>query len=283
MKMNTVALMLATSMAYSTGCIHINSRETAKVEIDEDAAGNMLRAGGLKIESLVYTPAKLPLEDFFARLSAGEFTQALREIDLRYQPSKTDNQALQELLAAGLVPVYVRVSNEGRKPVSYRESAFYLTDGASHYPPIASAELPHEFEHFSPVALGVNVYNTGVVVVGVAAMMCVLVLTKGPSLGGFVDPFDAPRGSRKRDDTGSNNQRSKIYNDTTKTTKVDYKDYLLTASTLPPNGSSKGLLFFHLPGGANLDRMALGVGSSGISQKQLSPPLTLTSEHSGAG
>jgi len=151
---------------------------------------------------------------------------------------------LTELLDAGFIPAYVRIHNRGDVALPVAETDFVLSDGTLQYQAIPASELPHEFEHFSPVAVGANVYNTGVVVISAAALMGVIILAAAGSRGGGGGNFlPSPHGSIQ----GDTANESRVYNETTKTTALDYRDYLLTTSTIDPRGVNRGLVFFRVP------------------------------------
>ncbi|RZA23600.1 MAG: hypothetical protein EOP10_12285 [Proteobacteria bacterium] len=101
-------------MTLQSACIHTVSEERVSIEILAlDKLGSTgASKDSLRIEHLVYTPSKLPLEDFFDRLMAGEFQESFRRINLLYTPATSDDKVLQNLLSVGMIPVYVRMENK---------------------------------------------------------------------------------------------------------------------------------------------------------------------------
>lgn len=230
-----------------SACIHTEARARAGVNIEnaDEAPLTMLKSEKLEIEHIIYTPSKLPLEDFFSHLTAGELKAAFSRIDLSYQSAKVDDKVLQELMEDGFIPVYVRIQNSGKKPVKIAETEFVLTNGAYKYPAIAVKDLPHTIKRFNPAAAGANIYNAGVVVVTAAV---VVGLMYAASKGGGNVPFPRLTG---------NQADGRVFNEMEKTTDIDYRDYLLKASELTPDGSTRGLLFFNIGHRVNSNSLRL--------------------------
>ncbi|RZA26865.1 MAG: hypothetical protein EOP10_02155 [Proteobacteria bacterium] len=188
----------------------------------------------LRIEHLIYSPAKLPLEDFFERLLAGEFKTSFQRINLLYKPATSDDKVLHELLSEGLIPVYVRMTNNDDKPYHFTEADFALDDGTHRLKAIPAADLPKALQTLHLEAVGANIYNTGVVVLAVAGIMAVMVIAARGQVGSLGSGGDS----------GTAQPATKIYNEITKTTYLDYENYLLTAKAIASGESGQGLLFF---------------------------------------
>lgn len=231
---------LATMQIATSGCIHISPNETQSVTLrKQDLSAK--KPNEPSVEYVVYKTAELPLEDFLYNFNKGEYKRAFREIKLNYRPSNFSNKALEELVSAGFVPVFVNIANNGPVDIRLSEKSFSLGDGKTVFPAIGVDDLPREFQHFSPTALAANVYNTGVVVVSFAAVLVAFaILTEGhgqlpPNVFGL-GPFP--------NDTKSGDP---VLNDLNRVVKVDYRSYLISASTLKPGESRKGLVFFFAP------------------------------------
>ncbi len=234
---------LATALV--SGCIHTRAERTTPVAVNEGLPLTTTHDGALTYEHLVYTEARLPLGEFFSRLASGEFTSAFSRINFAYEPATTDNEALARLMDAGLVPVYLRVTNHGTQPLPLRTDDFSLTDGNKSAKPYQADDLPRALSSFNSAAAGANVYNTGVIVVSVAAIVAVMVLASGAS-----GPCCL----------GSAGGKDPVYNNTTMTTTILYKDYLFPTGPLAPGATAKGLLFFKAPEGADDLRLQLALG-----------------------
>ncbi|MES2746621.1 MAG: hypothetical protein V4655_14405 [Bdellovibrionota bacterium] len=236
MQKRIICSLLLFSMTLQSACIHTVSEERVSIEILAlDKLGSTgASKDSLRIEHLVYTPSKLPLEDFFDRLMAGEFQESFRRINLLYTPATSDDKVLQNLLSVGMIPVYVRMENKDTRPYIFNEGDFTLDDGAQRLKAIPAAQLPKALKKFHVGAVGANIYNTGVVVLVVAGIMAVMAIAARGQVGNI------PTGNS----LVNSEPETRIYNATTKTTHLDYKNYLLTARTIAPGESGQGLLFF---------------------------------------
>lgn len=219
------------------GCIHVASEETRTVRVEKSQSGVLTQksADGSTMNYLVYRDSILPLEQFFTRLKKGEYTRAFREINLNYRPANHDNEAMQELLDAGFVPVYVKIENKGTSNLDFDEKSFEMKCKGGSAKAFYAEYLPREFEHVNSKAIAANVYNVGVVIVGFGAVIVALIMAsenKVPRMDGMQVP-------------GSMSD-VKIVNSATKKHRVDYKNYLLTKTRLAPEHASEGLLFFQM-------------------------------------
>jgi len=230
-----------------SGCIHTLSHAKANVSVDADSEPNKLRhqsVGPVDVDSLVYTPAKLPLADFFRRLAAGDFAEAIQQIDLHYVPASSDNAALQNLLDNGFVPVYVRLTNHNTVPVvidAATLSPLSLSSDTQSFKAIPSSDLPDELTSFNTAALGANVANTVIAVAVVVAIIVVMSALHANSGDFGIAPGD----------------ESSVYNRVTKTTTIDYQNYLLPTGAVAPGATIRGLVFFRVPNGVAKDELHL--------------------------
>lgn len=217
------------------GCIHTQSHERAAIEIPESQGIEMQAIANLEIGSIVYRPSKLPLSDFFARLSRGEFKEAFQKIDLDYKQSNANDRAMIELIEHGYIPVYVQIRNLGSSSVSFDEKNFSLVSDGNQVKAFYSDQLPYEFKSFSPKAVAANVYNVGLVVIGFVAVVAAMAIVAGASHGGTPGWPDSGLDGLKD---------MRAINDTDRTTTIEYKHYLIHASQVNPQGTTSGLLFF---------------------------------------
>lgn len=222
---------IISSIVFNTGCIHTSSFHKESIELSDAKPNQNQYFEKIKVQSLIYTPEKLPLEDFFSRLKKGEFVNAFKKMDLNYESSNANNKALKKMIDRGYIPVYVEFLNEGAEPVTLSEKFFKLSDGSFQKSAIPQQELPNYFKNIDPNAIAANVFNTGAVIVGFAAMMAVFVMAKGGGEGGTGLPSSL---------------NGEVYNNIKHTTKIDYQDYLISEKTINPGEAQKGLLIFRL-------------------------------------
>ena len=240
--------VVSAALIIQTGCIHVQSSETAEVAVhkNDEIHFSTFKSSKALVENIVYTPGKVPLGDFFSRLTDGQFTAAFQQINFQYQPAKTDNKALTALLSAGIVPVYVRITNNDTGDFSVAEKDFILTNGKKSFKAIKAENLPAEFKKFNPAAVGANIYNASVVVVSAAALVAVMVLIAGSGGHQDLSSLGSSADGKTSDD---------IFNETSNTVKIDYNDYLLTTQNLASKQFAKGLLFFRV--GKEIDSSSL--------------------------
>ncbi len=238
------ALLLVFTQMLGSGCIHTSTTDYKTVELPTNAASSAQINNDWEIKSLIYLPSKLPLSDFFSRLANGEFANAFKRIDLNYKGSNSKNEALQKILDDGIVPVYVEIKNTSQKSKFIYEKSFALANGKDQILAIDEREVPKEIRRLNPKAVAADAFNFGVVVIGMAAILVALVAVSAGCPG--CNLWDLGRvgsgGSSPSSSTGNN----EIFNPVTKTTKIDYKSYLLSARKIEPGKSEKGLLFFRL-------------------------------------
>lgn len=249
MRRHFSTLLLSVTLTL-TACIHTKSRELIYLDLGKaDKLGSSAPAtptpSGLVISRLIYTQDKLPLEDFFRRLKNGEFREAIGDVNLG-ESGNTDNRLLRYLLDHGLVPVYVRIRNDGSVPQRLSETDFYLDAGKQHVRAMARESVPREFEKFHTEALAANVINvTTTIIVGVA-----VVLVLASALGNCHncgDLFNGIDGSGR----GSAGSSDSMINKTTFTTQIGYREHLLGPMLLEPGATVEGVLFFRMdPAGA---------------------------------
>jgi len=230
----SIAVLVVICQIFNSGCIHTADHETKNIELPQTQEDlSVKNFGNVEIRSAIYLPSKLPLSDFFSRVRRGELSEAFKKMDLNYRPSHSQNKALEDIVESGFIPVYVEIKNQGDESLSFDEKNFTIIDHQREIKAFYSESLPREFKKFSTSAAAANVVNTGIVIVGFAAVLFAMIFIEKNSSGG--DPHLPNTG-------GSSPQ---IYNSTIKTTHVDYKNYLLSAATLKPGESKKGLLFFY--------------------------------------
>jgi hypothetical protein len=218
---------------FNLGCIHTRSHERSEINLSDSQVAETQWIADIEIKSVVYRPSKLPLSDFFARLSRGEFKDAFQKLDLDYKQSNANDKAMIELIDHGYIPAYVVVKNDGNSDVTIDEKNFSLMTDVAQVKAFYSEQLPREFQSLNPSAVAANVYNTGVVVVGFVAVIAVFVMAALPSGWAF------PEGGTFR---GLND--TTVLNNTNRTTNIEYKDYLIYRTHLKPGESLRGLLFF---------------------------------------
>ena len=223
------------ALFFQTGCIHTNSFETKNVQISDVEQSSGSPAMNAEIKYVIYREAELPLAQFFTHLNHGDYKEAFRRIHFNYRSANVKNEALQELIAAKFVPVYITIKNGGSSVLEFDEKNFVLDNGNKSATAFYAEQLPSEFAHFSPQAVAANIYNTAVVIVGFAAVLAVLVIA---SKGGSNPDFSQLTGS-PADSQGD------VYNSTTTKTKVNYQNYLIKKTRLNPGAVVSGLLFFY--------------------------------------
>lgn len=234
-----IFLRVLTALLYfsTMGCIHTAKNEHQKLEVQEPSPNDFSAQlfGNLQMQTLIYDEGKLPLDDFFVRLKRGDYKKLFKKIHFDYKASNVNNKILQDLIDEGFIPVYVKIQNNGDKPIKIKEKDFALINTESNAKTLAfdSANLPKEFEHFSPKALAANIYNTGVVITGTVAVFAVMALAQG--FQGYGGPFPG---------FGSAGEDNELYNSLQKTTTVNYQQYLISERTLKPGESVQGLLIF---------------------------------------
>ncbi len=233
MTRNFTYFFLILIQAFTPGCIHVKTYETRAIELPSEKGLSMQQVDDLKIGSIVYLPSKLPLEDFFSRLRRGEFSDAFAKMDLNYKQSNTNDELIQKIIEAGFIPAYIEVKNTGEGPISIDEKTFALDNGKNQIKGFYADSLPREFERFSPTAVAANAVNLGIVIVGFAVVLAAMIIL--PSGAHFPDTGQGSSSSMSNDPL----------NKTSETTKIDYKNYLLTATKIMPGESAKGLLFFY--------------------------------------
>lgn len=238
--------MITLAFALNASCIHVSTVENQSIQLDntKHSYEESLVAPGLQIESLVYTESLFPLEEFFIKLKSGQYNEAFRKINLNYKPSNIDNRVIAELIKEGLVPVYVNIKNTTDHPIAISEKNFFIYDEESQMPALKMDDVPKAFVRFNSTAALANVYNVGATVLISAALIVVL----GASLRGGGGPLFLPGGSSRNSASSgdhSNGRNNEILNDTKKTIRINYKNYLIGEKTIEPQQSLQGLLFFH--------------------------------------
>jgi len=229
-----IRILMAVLLIGNASCIHTQSTvETKAVETSPESGLSQIQKPEVEIQYLIYQQSKLPLGDFFSHLKRGDYNKAFRRIDFRYRSANFKDEAMAELLEAGFVPAYVKVKNPGSTPLQFDEKSFALSSEDVSLKAFYSDQLPKEFKRLSPKAVAANVYNTGVVIVGFAAVLAAYFVVASAANG--QPGFPAGNGS----------QQSAIYNDVNNTVRVDYRNYLIAKTVLNPGEETKGILFFY--------------------------------------
>jgi hypothetical protein len=229
------------------GCVTVEPPAPKTVEAasaDARTLAPMLQsitAGPLRVDSVVYKPAVLPLGGFLKKLSRGAFKDALASVHFKYVPSNVNDEALQALIKRGYIPVLAVVTNAGDKPVDARGLSLTLRDASVRLAPIPNAELPREFESLDLKAVAVNTYNVAAIVVISAALLVTIVGLSALAHG-------APSGSIS-DMTGDSKFGDLfLFSAVKPATPIDYNGLLFHPGTLQPGESARGLLFFKARG-----------------------------------
>ncbi len=229
--------VISICLSFTLGCVHTKPSNTKYLKIEgiEKVSPVVEIDSNLRLEHIIYNSSKLPLTDFFTRLTAGEFKDALTEIDIRYIPANSDNEILNELIKDGLVPAFVKVTNVSSAPIKLNEIHFYLQNGPIKYQAIHISEIPRTFKRFHPAAFAANVFNVTVVVMGY--IIVALALSPLCSHNCLMGSGSGPSASRSGD--------AETLNSIDKTTNIVYRDYLIQEMELSPGESIQGMLFFY--------------------------------------
>jgi hypothetical protein len=225
-----------------SGCVHVTTHETKTVDLPASPALTTQRFGDLNARSLLYRPSKLPLDDFFSRLSRGEFRDAFREVDFNYEPSNVGNEGLRRMIDEGYLPLYLEITNQGSTAVEVNAQKFALEGGHHLEPTVPENELPSIFKKFNPEAAAANAANVGIVVVSSVAILVALAYVAAACRSdNCATNLVSATGAE------ATHGKSRVFNDWTKTTRVEFRQYLFPATqTLEPGASARGLLFFHV-------------------------------------
>ncbi len=229
-------IFIALIFSFTGACVSKPVHEVKNLNLDKvNATGLPSRSvNDLQYSEMVYSTAKLPLEDFFNGVMTGQFIDALKNLDILYHPSNTDNDVLLELINHGIVPVFVSIQNKGSTAVQFNPQNFVLVDNSTNLSPISKAEIPNRITRFSATNAAKNVVNVGAVVVLMAAVLAVLVAARTSLPGTLTDTGMG---------TGSNGELYELKG-TTIITKVEYGKLILENTILQPGETVQGLLFF---------------------------------------
>ena len=227
-------LFICVILILNASCIHTQSYVVKQMELEKDnkKLTNTLTFNKLQINSVIYSEGKFPLSDFFSKLARGDFEESFKHANLSYKPSNTSNEILRNLLSSGLVPVYVSIKNTSSSELKVSFNQFHITNGSDRYRAFNPEFLPREIKRFSPAAAAANVYN--ITITSASLFMVALLLASATS------PY-----TPSYDGHGMGNENSIVINKTEKTTRFDYKNYIINKKTLKPNEEIYGLLFFN--------------------------------------
>jgi len=228
----TIKLLVCISIILNSGCIHTNTYEVKKVELEKgsNTFAKTLFYKNLQIKNTVYSEGKFPLADFFDKLMAGEFNESIKYANLNFKPSNIKNELMHDLLSSGIVPVHVSIKNTGDKEIIVSHKQFYLTSGTDSSETFSPAYLPNEIKKFSPAAVAANVFNF------------TIVLTLTFMIALLLSPLSLPPSGP----ANSSKKSNPVFNDTEKTVRIDYKNYIVNEVVLKPDEEAYGLLFFSL-------------------------------------
>lgn len=247
-KQKLTRISVALALILNLSCVHTRTDETRAVQNKNSGSLESVTTAETDLQYVIYRPSQLPLGQFFTHLRKGDYKKAFQKIDIRYKPANYDDEILTELIDAGFVPVYVKIKNTSTAPLQIDEKSFALNHSAGEVKAFNTDQLPRKFEEFSPTALAANVYNTGVVVVGFAAIMGLVIISAehgGSSAFPTIGANDFAGG-------GGSSSNDEIYNSLYKNVHIDFKNYLITRQELSPGQEAKGLLFFYV-GNADLE------------------------------
>jgi hypothetical protein len=239
------ALLLLAAAALGA-CLSVRDSETRAIDSGALARRSLERqfgevsVGTLRVRSLVFKPRELPLADFLKKLAHGDYRTALKAAHLRYAPTNIDDAAISTLVSEGFIPVLVEVSNSGAAPADLKQLSLTLDDDGRTLEPLPNDSLPRVFEELNPKALAANVYNTGAVVVGAAA---VVVTVAGTLWAEIQDNRNDLQFPYVLDDMFKAFDGD-VYNAANKTTSLDYGSLLWSGPTVAPGASARGILFF---------------------------------------
>ena len=230
-----LSLILSCTMGLASGCIHTekSSGHTMVVDLSKDKQGLTSRQfEDLTVGTMSYHPRVMPLETFFKKVMSGQFDDALRRLEVTYKPSNTDSEALKQVMKVGLMPVFLKIENSGRKPVDLSRLKIRAQIGDESVDVFPDKDLPQFFRETDLKAVGANIYNT-TVVIGVVAIYTIAYIA---ATNGY-NTFDFIR------------LDGQVYNDIHKTTPIAYSNYLFTPATLAPGAVQQGLVFFRFAKG----------------------------------
>lgn len=219
-------------------CIHTNSQITESIAIKsaEKSTSRLITSESVKIDYVIYHPAKFPLTTFFRRLTKGEFTEAFKRFNLKYESANISNELLQELISHGFIPAYIQIKNIGPRGLKFSPTQLHLFSKDFDVPAIPYEEIPRALKQFNPEAFAANIYNVSVTIIGSVGLLAALTMANGPNSGGAIFPTN--ESLRYYD--------QKILNETQQTVQLDFREELLREQSLVPNASIRGLVFFRL-------------------------------------
>lgn len=223
-------LSLAIIIFLNTGCIHLRTGESIKVELTEENGISKQSTESYELRSMVYSEDKYPLEDFLKKLGRGDFENSLKNINLNYKPANTDNIIFKKLISNGYTPAYFSYQNKTNTDIKINYKQFALTDGQNSVAPLSPIVIPKKIEKFNTKALAANTYNVTITVTGVVLLVLMLAYLQVPNLNLHGVDYT-------QDDY-------KVLNPLDYTTRIDYQNFLLFERTIKPNESISGLIFF---------------------------------------
>lgn len=245
-------LVIATHFFLFTSCIHTKGKELEEVQIEsinfnDNQSIYKTENSNYSLQIITLRDSQYPLGEFFSALKRGQLLEGFKKIDLRYQPANYSNKALTMLMEEGFQPIYVRITNNSKKPLTFDEKSFFIKTNYKIITGFYSEALPQEIERLNTKALGANIYNTGVVVVSFVGLLGFVYLythtlqdMKLPPLFPNGEPNTSNPSHIKSPESDFN-----VYNNINKSISIEYKNYLLTKTILQPGQTTSGLLFFY--------------------------------------
>jgi hypothetical protein len=230
-------IFVAFIFSLTTSCVSKPLRENHTLNINRIDASSLPEksTGSLQYSEQIYTTSKLPLEDFFNGVMTGQFVNALKNLDILYRPSNTDNEVLLELLGHGIVPVFIKVHNAGGNPMQFNPQQFSLVDNGVNHSSINKSELPDRITKFSTANAASNVINVGAVIILMTAVIAAMVAARS-NLPGHI--------SEGAFNSGGSSTELYELKGTTIITKIDYGSLILEPKVLQPKETVQGLVFF---------------------------------------
>ena len=230
------------------GCIQVAKNETNAIHLQESRRNlsAIQMPSNVKIEFQIYQYEKLPLNDFFYHLKNGDLSNAIQGIDFKYIPSNMENEAIERLFENGLLPVFIKIHNFETKSINISEENFLLLNNDEQLRPISTGQMPKVFSEFNPSAVAANFVNVAGVIVGFSVL--ILLMAEGTRHNSYnFGSLDFPSASPSR----NGGENSSVINSTEKNIHIDYRDYLIGKTEIPPNSILEGLVFFKSKGPAH--------------------------------
>ena len=160
-------LLLVVLLAGCTRTVARVPMETRTLKVDwEQLKSGRLAHNSLVVESVPLTPAQWPLEASLKKLFQLDFTGVIEQFDLSFHSSKLESDVLKRLFDAGFLPVYMRVTNQGKRPVTFLPHRYAIeADQSTLLYPVSSLDLPDRFREIDWARTGATVVLSALLVV----------------------------------------------------------------------------------------------------------------------